>query len=59
MNPIPTPDEAYAVLQQYNHEPFHLEHGQIVSKVMGVFAREYDSERGVLEDRGDAPRHRL
>ena len=45
MNPIPTPDEAYAVLQQYNHEPFHLEHGQIVSKVMGVFAREYDPER--------------
>ena len=45
MNPIPTPNEAYAVLQQYNHEPFHLEHGQIVSKVMGVFAREYDPER--------------
>ena len=45
MGKIPTPEEAFEILKQYNQEPFHLEHAQIVSKVMGVFAEKYDPER--------------
>ena len=45
MSSIPTPDEAFELVKQYNKEPFHLEHAQIVSKVMGEFAKEYDPER--------------
>ncbi len=45
MSRIPTPEEAFAIIKEYNKEPFHLEHAQIVSKVMGVLAREYDPER--------------
>ena len=45
MSTIPSPEEALEILKRYNQEPFHLEHAQIVSKVMGVFAGEFDSER--------------
>ena len=45
MGKIPTPEEAFELVKQYNKEPFHLEHAQIVSKVMGEFAKEYDPER--------------
>ena len=45
MSKIPTPEEAFDILKQYNQEPFHLEHAQIVSKVMGVFAEKHDPER--------------
>ena len=45
MSRIPTPEEAYEIIKEYNKEPFHLEHAQIVSKVMGVLARTYDPER--------------
>ena len=45
MSSIPTPEEALELVKQYNKEPFHLEHAQIVSKVMGEFAKEYDPER--------------
>ena len=45
MSYIPTPQEAQEILRQYNKEPFHLEHAEIVSKVMGWFAREFDPER--------------
>ena len=45
MSRIPTPEEAFELVKQYNKEPFHLEHAQIVSKVMGEFAKEYDPER--------------
>ena len=45
MSYIPTPDEAYEILSRYNREAFHLEHGQTVSKVMGVFAEEFDPDR--------------
>ena len=45
MGYIPSVEEAYEILAKYNKEPFHLEHGQTVSKVMGVFAREHDPER--------------
>ena len=37
---IPTPDEAYALLGQYNADPFHLTHGRIVGEVMRWFAGE-------------------
>ena len=45
MSYTPTPEQAFEILQQYNKEPFHLEHAQTVSKVLGVFAREFDPER--------------
>ena len=37
---IPTREEATALLETYNQEPFHLKHAQIVSGVMEYFARE-------------------
>ncbi len=42
---IPTFDEAYALLREYNQEPFHITHGETVSGIMRVFARELDPER--------------
>lgn len=45
MGKIPTLEQARALLAQYNSEPFHLQHGEIVSGVLGVFAKEYDPER--------------
>ena len=45
MSYIPSVDEAWDILQKYNKEAFHLEHAQTVSKVMGVFACEYDPDR--------------
>lgn len=44
MGKIPTLDEARALLKEYNQDPFHLKHGEIVSGVMGYFARQYDPE---------------
>lgn len=37
---IPTKDEAMQFLLQYNKEPFHIKHAQIVSGVMEYFAKE-------------------
>ena len=37
---IPTKDEAMQLLLQYNKEPFHIKHAQIVSGVMEYFAKE-------------------
>ena len=45
MSYIPTPDEAYEIIKRYNTEPFHLEHAQIVAKVLGEFAKKHDPER--------------
>jgi len=45
MSYVPTPEQAYEIIQRYNTEPFHLEHAQTVSRVMGAFAREFDPER--------------
>lgn len=45
MSRIPTPEEAYEILREYNKEPFHLEHARTVSKVMGILAGRYDPER--------------
>ena len=44
MSTLPTPEQAKELLMQYNSEPFHIQHAETVSKVMGEFAREYDSE---------------
>ena len=35
-----TRDEAWSLLNQYNHEPFHLQHAETVEGVMKYFARE-------------------
>lgn len=45
MGTIPTMEEAEALLEEYNKDPFHLKHGQIVSGVMGYFAKEFDPDR--------------
>ncbi|MFU0827121.1 MAG: Hydrolase [Lachnoclostridium sp.] len=45
MSYIPSVEEAYEILKKYNKDEFHLRHGQIVSGVMGYFAKEYDPER--------------
>ena len=44
MSYIPTPEQAEELLKRYNKEAFHLQHAEIVSKVMGEFAKEYDPE---------------
>ena len=44
MSYIPTPEQAEELVKQYNKEPFHIQHAENVSKVMGEFAREYDPE---------------
>ena len=45
MSYVPTMEQAEALLNQYNKDPFHLQHAAIVSGVMRYFAREYDPER--------------
>ncbi len=55
---IPTPQQAYELLQQYNEGEFHLKHGRIVGDVMRWFAQElgYGAEAdfwqavGILHD---------
>ena len=37
--------QAEELLKQYNREPFHIQHAETVSKVMGEFAKEYDPDR--------------
>ena len=44
MSYIPTPEQAEELLKKYNKEPFHIQHGETVSKVMGEFAKEYDPD---------------
>jgi len=44
MSFIPSPEQAKEILMQYNKEAFHIQHAETVSKVMGEFAKEYDSE---------------
>lgn len=44
MGIIPTMEQAQALLEEYNQDPFHLRHAKIVSGVMGYFAQEYDPE---------------
>ena len=45
MSYIPTPQQAEELLKQYNKEPFHIQHGETVSKVMGELAKRYDPDR--------------
>ena len=45
MSYIPTVAEAKELVMKYNKEAFHIQHAETVSKVMGEFAKEYDSER--------------
>ena len=42
---IPTPEQAEELLKRYNKEPFHIQHAETVSKVLGEFAKEFDPER--------------
>jgi len=42
---VPTYDEARCLLMEYNKEPFHISHGETVSGVLRVFAREMDPGR--------------
>lgn len=44
MSYIPTPEQAEELVKKYNKEPFHIQHAETVSKVMGEFAKEYDPE---------------
>lgn len=44
MSYIPTPEQAEELIKKYNREPFHIQHAETVSKVMGELAKEYDSE---------------
>ena len=39
-----TRDEAFALLNEHNKDPYHIEHGQTLEGVMRYFAREYDPE---------------
>ena len=45
MSYIPSPAESLDLVKRYNSESFHLQHAQTVSKVMGVFAEEYDPDK--------------
>ena len=42
---IPMPEQAEELLKRYNKEPFHIQHAETVSKVLGEFAKEFDPER--------------
>ena len=44
MSYIPTPEQAEALVRQFNKDEFHIQHAQIVSKVMGELAKTYDPE---------------
>lgn len=44
MSFIPTPEQAKDIIMKYNKEAFHIQHAETVSKVMGEFAKEFDSE---------------
>ena len=44
MSYIPTPEQAEELVKRYNKEPFHIQHAETVSKVMGELAKEFDPE---------------
>ena len=37
-------EDAFALLQEHNKDPFHIEHAETVEQTMRYFAREYDPE---------------
>ena len=45
MRACPDRAAALALLRKYNAEPFHIQHAENVSKVMGELAKEFDPER--------------
>ena len=45
MTYVPTPEQAKELLLRYNKEPFHIQHAETVSKVMGELAKKYDPEK--------------
>ena len=45
MSYIPTVEQAEELLKRYNKEPFHIQHAETVSKVLGEFAKEFDVGR--------------
>ena len=44
MSYIPSVQQARELVMRYNREPFHLQHAETVSKVMGEIAKEKDPE---------------
>ena len=44
MSYIPTVEQARELVARYNKEPFHLQHADTVSKVMGEIAKKNDPE---------------
>ena len=44
MSYIPSVEQARELLMRYNKEPFHIQHAETVSKVMGEIAKEKDPE---------------
>ena len=44
MSYIPSVEQARELVARYNKEPFHLQHAETVSKVMGEIAKEKDPE---------------
>ena len=45
MSYVPTVEQAKELVEKYNKEPFHIQHAETVSKVMGELAKKYDPER--------------
>lgn len=44
MSYIPTVEQAKELVMRYNKEPFHIQHAETVSKVMGELAKDFDPE---------------
>ena len=44
MSYIPTVEQAKELVMRFNKEPFHIQHAETVSKVMGELAKEFDPE---------------
>lgn len=44
MTYIPTHEQAKELVLRYNKEPFHIQHAETVSKVMGELAKKFDPE---------------
>ena len=44
MSYVPSVEKAREILKKFNEDEFHLKHGEIVSGVMGYFAKEHDPE---------------
>lgn len=42
---IPTYEQALAILEKYNKEEFHIQHGKTVAAVMRHFAEQHDPQR--------------